>query len=1116
MSIFEPASIRAILCAAEPPAKRAEFQSKWNTSVEKRCKTWATFEKKRIDKLKSQSQGADTDSDDIPYARSDMQLRWMAEVVEYVNHVHSRTRVHGNAKSVNRPVLSDTIPLLGPRFVPPPPALVSSRRAAGELKPDAWYLRPLNIVHEFFFPDLRTCRVCGAGESRTSFEGWASSVPRRVHGVTMEEFALGQQLKCQQCRDRGNKPHSYALTSDAFWKAVSFDDVPATIPIFTKRCAMTRELFDIAVEQRLGSTASGFAETVRQLHLQRYFQDKREYVALVLAKTSTGTMDAFVRGRQTAPTPFSDPYDNAGYALCHASGDVLADIYLDFVKRTRKPESETYLRSLAGVSLSIDSTFKITNKATVVQAGSSQRERLLKGGLFSGINEKNEIVFWRFCQTQSNKEIEETLAGFERRRKLLGAPPVEQCASDNCCKVRSAIVSQLPGAHATLDIFHIVLRYTSRLLSTKATIYRPAVAKDVADALIKTHANARYNVVTEYWTKEEQEQRLTAVWAKWSRYEIWQSGAADTHREQMGHVRKGCVTRARSDLSSDGSRIEGSHKGWNSLNRTFTGGIESLEAQGHDLVLRKNLRIATKRDDASDFVASTFGSHHISLVNSTAADWNLIVHRVGSPMLSPAPILCYVDSNEQFGLVWAEYVALAPAIKREIAESFVLEAPEDVIELGGNAVCMSLAMLESALYLKAQPSGRKPNTQLAHLAPSSMPLQPIPPHQARSSLSQASHAPAQADVRDTVATIQGSNVPSHAMSAQQQSTSVNDPDSPPLSLLSPAANKRTATEPADEPPPKRACTTNLGSRTTAPAAIAPIFRPRAATSVQPQIDFQQPRASAPTIPAATITPVSQPPPLSRSGALFKAATGVSPDALRITGDDWFLFASLRVSQKLCTYNMTPSRLGEVTNMFNEQLVAKYGEMVVRKDPRAIMSTLSALEATVIARLNANDFMSKNNSETFWRHQCQSFEVMRRGQGTTRKAHTCKRCLKLMYPFGSGDPRNHARDCCSDGANVGYKDSVPYPQPPGVFVAGKRFNIPAFMGALSRLQNFVANGSDKPLEYARFQDLLGQRVQITSGTAYFRCFKDLIHEPAATSLEEVEGVPMLRLGTVGDL
>jgi hypothetical protein len=79
------------------------------------------------------------------------------------------------------------------------------------------------------------------------------------------------------------------------------------------------------------------------------------------------------------------------------------------------------------------------------------------------------------------------------------------------------------------------------------------------------------------------------------------------------HVRRGCLARNIQDLPSDGSRIEGSHKG---IHRSFALGLELAEAFGHDHVLRRNLRVAYKSKKLTPFVISTYGSHHTRLVDS--------------------------------------------------------------------------------------------------------------------------------------------------------------------------------------------------------------------------------------------------------------------------------------------------------------------------------------------------------------------------------------------------------------------------------------------------------------------------------------------------------------------
>lgn len=126
----------------------------------------------------------------------------------------------------------------------------------------------------------------------------------------------------------------------------------------------------------------------------------------------------------------------------------------------------------------------------------------------------------------------------------------------------------------------------------------------------------------------------------------------------MRHVEKGCLSRVRQDIRSDGSRIEGSHKGWNSLMRSYASGLENMQYLGHDFVLRRNIRAATstpERRKDRPFAASGFGSHHVSLVDSNNRLWNELVDsslgREANVALDKLPVLVDVDSKETFGVV---------------------------------------------------------------------------------------------------------------------------------------------------------------------------------------------------------------------------------------------------------------------------------------------------------------------------------------------------------------------------------------------------------------------------------------------------------------------------------
>lgn len=107
---------------------------------------------------------------------------------------------------------------------------------------------------------------------------------------------------------------------------------------------------------------------------------------------------------------FSDPWDPNGYADDCITNDLITDVYLEFSERTRKAESERYLRTLTGQlahmiyrqtftfwliakCLSVDNTFRAAAKATVVDKNKA-RSKMMKGGILTMINEQNEIISW--------------------------------------------------------------------------------------------------------------------------------------------------------------------------------------------------------------------------------------------------------------------------------------------------------------------------------------------------------------------------------------------------------------------------------------------------------------------------------------------------------------------------------------------------------------------------------------------------------------------------------------------------------------------------------------------------------------------------------------------------
>ncbi len=79
----------------------------------------------------------------------------------------------------------------------------------------------------------------------------------------------------------------------------------------------------------------------------------------------------------------------------------------------------------------------------------------------------------------------------------------------------------------------------------------------------------------------------------------------------------------------------------------------------HDFVLRRNLRNELTRNNATNFSRSTYGSHHITLVNECAKLFNHLIDSLRSKGsryapaadVSPLPVFATVDSKEFFGLI---------------------------------------------------------------------------------------------------------------------------------------------------------------------------------------------------------------------------------------------------------------------------------------------------------------------------------------------------------------------------------------------------------------------------------------------------------------------------------
>lgn len=160
-------------------------------------------------------------------------------------------------------------------------------------------------------------------------------------------------------------------------------------------------------------------------------------------------------------------------------------------------------------------------------------------------------------------------------------------------------------------------RYQVTIINKTTNPWYTLVGKEITEAILKERAQGGKSAL--YWSQSEQERQLVDVYEKWAQKGgVWSAGSARVHSDQLAHVKKGCLARPRQDVRSDGSRIEGSHKGWNSLQRSFSSGLEVFACLGHDFVLRRNLRVAHSQSRPESFVKATFGLH-LALITFTSS-----------------------------------------------------------------------------------------------------------------------------------------------------------------------------------------------------------------------------------------------------------------------------------------------------------------------------------------------------------------------------------------------------------------------------------------------------------------------------------------------------------------
>ncbi|KAK7055962.1 hypothetical protein R3P38DRAFT_3170627 [Favolaschia claudopus] len=1107
MSVFDPPTVLEVLKRSHFGAQaQQKFVADWKKATEKRVNTW----------LGSRSGDAQLTK----------QLTWESHVVEYVNFAYKATTEHGNKKdSFGPPPLRKEIPILGPRFLPPT-LFDITKRGSTTLEPASLYIRPINIVHPFYY-DISQCPQCDSTDIK--WDSWTGAGSREIHGLYFEEKALGFQLRCAPCKAKYGKHgtdvgarnaegeklgSSFATTNAVFWERWEHWKIPPGIPYFSYRSGVTRELFDFIVELRPSTTAGGLEENIKQFHLLEY--NKRHLAYLNSYKS---------RSFKNLLEPFSAPDDRSGYNDKCISNDMISDIFREFTKRTREVECSKYLRTLTAICMNLDNTFKAAKKATVADS-SKARTHLMNGGILSVLNERNEIIAWRFCQTAAAAEMVELLKGLKARFEMLGVPAPEMVTIDNCCTFGNKIREVFEAIKVLLDVHHFLMRYAAGILGGTQNPRRAEVLRDIRDSIIKERATK--DTFSTYWPHAEQVVRLVAAYDKWAQKGVWSAAASNIHATQLEHVRKGCMARPREDVASDGSRIEGSHKGWNSLQRSFASGLETQTSLAHDFVLRRNIRTALsgKYKSSKLFVKSTFGSHHIALVDHIAALWNELVSNKPSNSLHPRPRLDDIQSGETFGVVNSQNTDTFGGlltIKDEDEDDMITLDPEEQEQL------LHELNLDPALFTQplSQSPAQNPSATGIQVVTSTVTLAVQ-----SQSMSQGTASHTAIDEHMPRASSAGIKRKDPPTTSQSESVSQSSSESAPQAKI----RKLDSTEHRIHP----FFTGNASQIRAANSQTTPTATSSVATNLT--VSITQLNAPLP-LPAASTGSVR----LTRSQQFFAVATGTNPKSLSIQhGPEWMLFMKLRSQLQWRVVDMNPKKWVAAATAYNNELKslpASSSNQPVAKNPRALVTELGNIEAKIAHRISNKDYTSKSGQTAFWREHCFAVPFIKTETGSyfpaadtppetavesmpKRKAQTCTRCKMVKYSSGEGSKGNHKLKYCSDGFKVKLdsKEPVaPWPQPAGIFTDGAEFHPRVFLAQVCELYTKLVVEGLKPedftLEQDAFYQLLGNRMVVDGemGAVMFKLFTDFTIPKSDADLNnlqvEYRGAPHLFINSL---
>jgi hypothetical protein len=163
---------------------------------------------------------------------------WTRYIMTYVTYLHRASK--------KNPRMLSSIPILGPRFVPPSAPLAECQSHSSQVKVVDFYLKPLTVVHPFYKIVLGNVKICPGCRMRSttpdiSWSEWNPKGPRPVHGTSEEEFVIDYQMECKTCKKLSDMPTgdtvelmektqcNWSTTTPAFWSGIPYWRIPGMV-----------------------------------------------------------------------------------------------------------------------------------------------------------------------------------------------------------------------------------------------------------------------------------------------------------------------------------------------------------------------------------------------------------------------------------------------------------------------------------------------------------------------------------------------------------------------------------------------------------------------------------------------------------------------------------------------------------------------------------------------------------------------------------------------------------------------------------------------------------------------------------------------------------------------